>query len=134
MKIAPRKILIKAMFLFVFTAVMYINTYGVKADTGFQETNSTSVRSAKIQSNRVIKVPQSKAEKEKISRGSSRVSSSLVEYSYKFLGKPYVWASSGPNSFDCSGFTSYVYKNLDIFFLIIQELKSKWADLYLRKA
>lgn len=69
MKIAPRKILIKAMFLFVFTAVMYINTYGVKADTGFQETNSTSVRSAKIQSNRVIKVPQSKAEKEKDIKG-----------------------------------------------------------------
>lgn len=110
MKIKQRKILIKVLFLFVVTAVMYINTYEAKADTGVQETNSTSVRSAKIQSNRVIKVPQAKSEKERISRGSSSVSSSLVEYSYKFLGKPYVWASSGPNSFDCSGFTSYVYK------------------------
>ncbi|MCL2078757.1 MAG: peptidoglycan DD-metalloendopeptidase family protein [Oscillospiraceae bacterium] len=24
------------------------------------------------------------------------------------LGKPYVWGAAGPNSFDCSGFTSYV--------------------------
>lgn len=27
------------------------------------------------------------------------------------LGKPYRWGSTGPSSFDCSGFTSYVYKN-----------------------
>ncbi|ANZ61369.1 hydrolase [Secundilactobacillus paracollinoides] len=26
------------------------------------------------------------------------------------LGKPYVWGATGPLSFDCSGFTSYVYK------------------------
>jgi len=26
------------------------------------------------------------------------------------LGKPYGWGSTGPSSFDCSGFTSYVYK------------------------
>ena len=28
-----------------------------------------------------------------------------------FLGKPYVWGAQGPNGFDCSGFTYYVYKN-----------------------
>ena len=27
------------------------------------------------------------------------------------IGKPYRWGKTGPNSFDCSGFTSYVYKN-----------------------
>ncbi|WP_203639643.1 MULTISPECIES: C40 family peptidase [Levilactobacillus] len=26
------------------------------------------------------------------------------------LGKPYGWGSTGPSRFDCSGFTSYVYK------------------------
>ncbi len=30
------------------------------------------------------------------------------------LGTPYAYGTSGPNSFDCSGFTSYVYKELGI--------------------
>ena len=36
--------------------------------------------------------------------------SDIVSYAKKFLGKPYRYAASGPNSFDCSGFTSYVYR------------------------
>jgi len=38
-------------------------------------------------------------------------SKQVVDLAYKQLGKPYVWGASGPNSFDCSGLTSYVYKN-----------------------
>lgn len=32
----------------------------------------------------------------------------IVNESKKYLGRPYVWATSGPDSFDCSGFTMYV--------------------------
>lgn len=35
----------------------------------------------------------------------------VVAYAKQFLGCPYVYGSSGPNSFDCSGFTSYIYKH-----------------------
>ena len=35
----------------------------------------------------------------------------IVDLAHKQLGKPYVWGAEGPNSFDCSGLTSYVYKN-----------------------
>ena len=34
---------------------------------------------------------------------------SLLAYAYKFRGRPYHLGSSGPMSFDCSGFTSYVF-------------------------
>ena len=37
--------------------------------------------------------------------------SAILNEAYKHIGKPYVWGATGPNSFDCSGFTSYVYKN-----------------------
>lgn len=35
----------------------------------------------------------------------------VVSYAKSLLGKPYVWGAEGPNSFDCSGFTYYVFKN-----------------------
>lgn len=33
----------------------------------------------------------------------------IVAYAKQFLGVPYVYGSSGPSSFDCSGFTKYVF-------------------------
>ncbi|MFD1125830.1 C40 family peptidase [Lentilactobacillus raoultii] len=36
--------------------------------------------------------------------------SSIYNVAKQNLGKPYVWGATGPSSFDCSGFTSYVYK------------------------
>ncbi|MCB2291231.1 NlpC/P60 family protein [Clostridium sp. CS001] len=49
------------------------------------------------------------------SRGSSSLSSdSVVAYASNFLGTPYVWGANGPDSFDCSGFTKYVYAHFGI--------------------
>ncbi|CAH2214272.1 C40 family peptidase [Tepidibacter aestuarii] len=46
-----------------------------------------------------------------VTRGSSDKLTKLYEVAQSKLGSKYVWASSGPNTFDCSGFTMYVYKN-----------------------
>ena len=35
----------------------------------------------------------------------------VIAYAKTLLGKPYVWGAQGPYSFDCSGFTYYVFKN-----------------------
>ncbi len=35
----------------------------------------------------------------------------VIAYAKTLLGKPYVWGAQGPKSFDCSGFTYYVFKN-----------------------
>lgn len=37
--------------------------------------------------------------------------SAVLNEAYKHLGKPYVYGATGPSSFDCSGFTQYVFKN-----------------------
>ncbi|BDR65054.1 C40 family peptidase [Clostridium tetani] len=93
----------------------------VKADAPIRTTNSLSkkVVTANVKTNKYIVVPkkdtgslQSK-NGDSLSRGSSR-GVDLVSYSYQFMGKPYVWGASGPNSFDCSGFTAYVYKNFGV--------------------
>ena len=36
----------------------------------------------------------------------------MVDYAMKYLGYPYVWATHGPNTFDCSGFTYWVVLNV----------------------
>lgn len=35
----------------------------------------------------------------------------IVDYAYTLLGVPYKWGGNGPSSFDCSGYTQWVYKN-----------------------
>ncbi len=42
---------------------------------------------------------------------SSSTGNAIVDYAYGFIGTPYVYGATGPNAFDCSGFTSYVYRN-----------------------
>ena len=42
---------------------------------------------------------------------SSTSASKVISYAKQLLGKPYVWGAQGPNGFDCSGFTYYVFKN-----------------------
>ncbi|MNQ46455.1 Gamma-DL-glutamyl hydrolase precursor [compost metagenome] len=40
---------------------------------------------------------------------------SIIAYAKKYLGTPYVYASSNPQKgFDCSGFVTYVFKNYGI--------------------
>lgn len=39
------------------------------------------------------------------------VADSVIQVAMAQIGKPYVWAAAGPNSFDCSGLVVYAFKN-----------------------
>lgn len=43
--------------------------------------------------------------------GSNEKRAEVLDYAAQFLGTPYVYGGSTPSGFDCSGFTSYVFKN-----------------------
>ena len=40
--------------------------------------------------------------------------SEVVSIAKRYLGAPYLWAASGPNRFDCSGFTMFVYRQVGV--------------------
>ncbi|MEN2666279.1 LysM peptidoglycan-binding domain-containing protein [Listeria aquatica] len=51
-----------------------------------------------------------------VSSGSSQSASysALIAEAQKHLGKPYGWGANGPSSFDCSGYTKYVFGKVGI--------------------
>lgn len=36
----------------------------------------------------------------------------IIEFALLQLNKPYIWGATGPNEFDCSGLTYYLFKEL----------------------
>lgn len=52
---------------------------------------------------------------------------SLVEYAKTLQGRPYKYAGKGPNVFDCSGFTCYVYKSFNMQLPASSSLQSKFG-------
>lgn len=48
------------------------------------------------------------------SPGNDELTGEIIDYATKHLGRPYRSGAKGPSSFDCSGFTSYVFKKFDI--------------------
>lgn len=74
---------------------------------------SSSSRTAKVSKKSTTKTTQTKnVEKEEpvVSKGTA-TGSEIVAYAKKYLGYKYVYGGSTPSGFDCSGFTSYVYKH-----------------------
>jgi len=39
----------------------------------------------------------------------------VIAFAQTFTGTPYVWGGSSPAGFDCSGLTSYVFKNFGYY-------------------
>ena len=54
---------------------------------------------------------------------SSTKGEDVVAYAKQYLNCPYVYGAAGPNSFDCSGFTMYVYKHFGIICGILRHYR-----------
>lgn len=59
----------------------------------------------------VQKPVEKPAEKPAPPVNNANAASAVVNMAYSKLGSPYVWGAEGPNTFDCSGLTSYVFRN-----------------------
>ena len=111
------------------TTIKYVNASSLNVRSGPSTNNSvigklsngdkvevisTSNGWSKIKYNGQIGYVSSKYLSNTVSDNSTSTSSSatkVISLAKTLLGKPYVWGAEGPNSFDCSGFTYYVFKN-----------------------
>lgn len=50
-----------------------------------------------------------------VGHGGAHAAQIAVQWAYRELGKPYVWGAAGPDSFDCSGLTQYIYGKAGIY-------------------
>jgi len=73
-------------------------------------TTSTSNKSTSSNISKKQNTNSNKQNSTTVSSANKSVTQAVVNLAYSKIGCPYVWGSEGPNSFDCSGLTSYVYK------------------------
>lgn len=103
---------------FVFSGACFINTQDAKADTTLTATKGITIKTSELKTTKVIKAPSEPAAAsnngDTASRGAISKGNEVVNYAYKFLGKPYVYGATGPNAFDCSGLTQYVYNKFGV--------------------
>jgi cell wall-associated NlpC family hydrolase len=102
--------------IIVFSGACFINTQKVKADTTLTSNKGITIKTSELKTNKVIQAPSDEETTmdDKVSRGVISKGNEVVNYAYKFLGKPYVYGATGPNSFDCSGLTQYVYNRFGV--------------------
>lgn len=81
----------------------------LKSPTVIEEVNN-AIESAKVKVEE-LQAQQEAANRPNRGQGSSATGNAVVDFAYTLLGTPYVYGAAGPNSFDCSGFTSYVYRH-----------------------
>lgn len=84
--------------------VLIDNESGIRPDIDVED--QPVVEDSKVNSNQDY-------EERNVSTNSS-VGDKIANFARSLVGKPYVYGSTGPNSFDCSGFVMYVYKNFGI--------------------
>lgn len=59
----------------------------------------------------VVAVPLAR---DSVTLSASQVADLIIDEAYKHIGTPYRYGARGPKAFDCSGFTSYVYRQFGI--------------------
>ena len=90
-----------------------VETSNTQSNTNQNSTSSNnSINSSNGQTQKPAKKPAQNNNSSYNPPASSTSSvQAVLNLAYSKIGCPYVWGAEGPNSFDCSGFTSYVFRN-----------------------
>lgn len=100
----------------IITLAQTQNTNTMSAHERAHKQQLANIKSSKMDRsvvNEMLKEDISKRESELVANASpenQKLIADLLTEANKHIGKPYRHGMKGPNAFDCSGFTSYVYK------------------------
>lgn len=114
---AKKKIYMTFASILVSVSIVIGLGINVLADTTAKSDVGIVLKTSSLKVDKVIVSPnvsEINGNNNDLSRGSSGSANQLVNYAYNFIGTPYVYGANGPNSFDCSGFTKYIYSYFSI--------------------
>ena len=88
-----------------FAGISMINVPAVHAD----DVSSTTINT----NNSILDLETTNPDSSSVKKESATTKerNAVVKLVKKQIGKPYIWGAAGPSGFDCSGLTTYVYKN-----------------------
>lgn len=75
-----------------------------------QAKNNSRLDASVIAGQRQLEVKERENKNSGLSAESAMLIDDLLKEASTHIGKRYVWGSKGPNTFDCSGFSGYVYR------------------------
>ncbi|MGL4739353.1 MAG: NlpC/P60 family protein, partial [Sarcina sp.] len=91
------------------SAASQANNNSNNSSAASQANNNSNNSSAASQANNNSN--NSSAASQTNNESTAQLQQAIVQYAKTFLGRPYIWGATGPNAFDCSGLTYYVYKH-----------------------
>ena len=74
----------------------------------------TQLGASQVSADTAISLGRTAGIESRLSARTTITGKDIVNEAKKHLGKSYVWGATGPNTFDCSGLTQYVYKQFGI--------------------
>jgi cell wall-associated NlpC family hydrolase len=102
--------------------VMRSNERTIRAKLSERERKLSGIKAEIVALEAAEEAARARAARSFVSRSSGRrfppptraPRSEVVSIARRYLGAPYRWAASGPNAFDCSGFTMFVYRQVGV--------------------